>query len=230
VAAWQEAAAKKQWSGRGRPTSAICRNAESQPISAKALALALPRKDWRRVTWREGSNTMLRSRFAAVRVRPAHRDYEGSKPRVEEWCLIEWPPDEPEPTKYWLSTLPAKTSRCTPVNTAKLRWRIDRNYQDLKQELALGQYEGRGWRGFHHHATLCTPALRPSSFSPLRTTLRRSSQRTSHTRKLSTPRIPRSDQNACARLYNICSHGYRPHSPALSMWPARYSTQKLATY
>ena len=149
---------KKVWSGRGRPTSAIRRDAENQPISAKALALTLPQEAWRRVTWREGSNTTLSSRFAAVRVRPAHRDYEGSKPRDEEWCLIEWPPDEAEPTKYWLSTLPAKISRRALVNTAKLRWRIERDYQDLKQELGLGQYEGRGWRGFHHHATLCIAA------------------------------------------------------------------------
>ena len=93
-----------------------------------------------------------------MRVRPAHRDYHRAAPRPEEWCLIEWPADEPEPTKYWLSTLPATISRRALVNTAKLRWRIERDYQDLKQELGLGHYEGRGWRGFHHHATLCIAA------------------------------------------------------------------------
>jgi SRSO17 transposase len=148
----------KPWSGRGRPTSAIRRDAAHQPISARQLALELPKKAWRRVTWREGTNTRLASRFAAVRVRPAHRDYERSTPRPEEWCLIEWPPDEPEPTKYFLSTLPATISRRALVNTTKLRWRIERDYQDLKQELGLGHYEGRGWRGFHHHATLCIAA------------------------------------------------------------------------
>jgi SRSO17 transposase len=148
----------KQWSGRGRRTSAIRRDSEHQPISAKQLALSLPRKAWRRVTWREGSNTKLASRFAAVRVRPAHRDYHRPTPRPEEWCLIEWPQGEPEPTKYFLSTLPANISRRALVNTAKLRWRIERDYQDLKQELGLGHYEGRGWRGFHHHATLCIAA------------------------------------------------------------------------
>jgi SRSO17 transposase len=81
----------KPWSGRGRPTSLIRRDAEHQPVSAKELALGLPRKAWRRVTWREGSNTQLASRFAAVRVRPAHRDYNRPTPRPEEWCLIEWP-------------------------------------------------------------------------------------------------------------------------------------------
>ena len=148
----------KPWSGHGRPPSAIRRDPEHQPISARQLALALPRKAWRRVTWREGSNTKLASRFAAVRVRPAHRDYHRSTPRPEEWCLIEWPAGEPEPTKYFLSTLPADISRRALVNTAKLRWRIERDYQDLKQELGLGHYEGRGWRGFHHHATLCIAA------------------------------------------------------------------------
>jgi SRSO17 transposase len=148
----------KQWSGRGRPTSAIRRDAEHQPVSAKQLALALPKQAWRRVTWREGTNTKLASRFAAVRVRPAHRDYQRSTPRPEEWCLIEWPADEPEPTKYFLSTLPETTSRRALVAATKLRWRIERDYQDLKQELGLGQYEGRGWRGFHHHATLCIAA------------------------------------------------------------------------
>jgi len=148
----------KQWSGRGRPTSAIRRDAEHQPVSAKQLALDLPKKAWRRVTWREGTNTKLASRFAAVRVRPAHRDYERSTPRPEEWCLIEWPSDEPKPTKYFLYTLPPTISRRALVHATKLRWRIERDYQDLKQELGLGHYEGRGWRGFHHHATLCIAA------------------------------------------------------------------------
>lgn len=148
----------KPWSGRGRPTSAIRRDGAHQPISARQLALDLPKKVWRRVTWREGTNTKLSSRFAAVRVRPAHRDYHRSTPRPEEWCVIEWPAGEPEPTKYFLSTLPENISRRALVNATKLRWRIERDYQDLKQELGLGHYEGRGWRGFHHHATLCIAA------------------------------------------------------------------------
>jgi SRSO17 transposase len=144
----------KPWRGQGRPTSAIRRDAEHQPVPARQMALELPKGAWRRFTWREGSNTKLTSRFAAVRVRPAHRDYERSTPRPEEWCLIEWPAGEVEPTKYWLSTEPASISRSALVKTAKLRGRIERDYQDLKQELCLGHYEGRGWRGFHHHATL----------------------------------------------------------------------------
>jgi SRSO17 transposase len=148
----------KQRSGRGCPTSSIRREAGHQPISARQLALELPRKALRRVTWREGTNTKLAERFAAVRVRPAHRDSHRSAPRPEEWCLVEWPADEPEPTKDFLSTLPATISCRALVNLTKLRWRIERDYQDLKQELGLGHYEGRGWRGFHHHATLCIAA------------------------------------------------------------------------
>ena len=148
----------KSWSGRGRPPSLIRRDAEHAPMPAKALAASLPKGAWRRVTWREGSNTMLAGRFAAVRVRPAHRDYNRPIPRPKEWLLIDWPRDEPEPSKYWLSTLPPTVTRRAMVEQAKLRWRIERDYQDLKQELGLGHYEGRGWRGFHHHATLCIAA------------------------------------------------------------------------
>ena len=148
----------KPWSGRGRPTSLIRRDAEHAPMAAKALAASLPKRAWRRLTWREGSNATLAGRFAAIRVRPAHRDYNRPIPRPEEWLLVEWPKGEPEPTKYWLSTLPPTTTRRALVDQAKLRWRIERDYQDLKQELGLGHYEGRGWRGFHHHATLCIAA------------------------------------------------------------------------
>jgi SRSO17 transposase len=148
----------KPWSGRGRRTSLIRRDSEHKPISARQLAIGLPKNAFRRVIWREGSNSSLASRFAAVRVRPSHRDYWRPTPRPAEWLLVEWPAGEPEPTKYWLATLPEATPRRALVNLAKLRWRIERDYQDLKQELGLGHYEGRGWRGFHHHATLCIAA------------------------------------------------------------------------
>jgi hypothetical protein len=100
----------------------------------------------------------MHSRFAALRVRVAHRDYERSQPREEQWLLIEWPKTEKEPTKYWLSNLPASISVRALVVTAKLRWRIERDYEELKQELGLGHFEGRNWRGFHHHASLCIAA------------------------------------------------------------------------
>ena len=78
--------------------------------------------------------------------------------RPEEWLLIEWPDGEKEPIKYWLSTLPEDVAFRQLVDIAKLRWRIERDYQELKQEVGLGHFEGRGWRGFHHHATLCIAA------------------------------------------------------------------------
>ncbi|NGO52235.1 IS701 family transposase [Allomesorhizobium camelthorni] len=148
----------KPWSGRGRPPSLVRRQSGHAPVSAKELAQALPEDAWRRITWREGSKVPLASRFAAVRIRPAHRDYWRSAPRPEEWFLIEWPQGEVEPTKYWLSTLPEDTELADLVDQAKLRWRIERDYQELKQEIGLGHYEGRGWRGFHHHATLAIAA------------------------------------------------------------------------
>ncbi|WP_372623836.1 IS701 family transposase [Falsiroseomonas sp.] len=148
----------KPWSGRGRPPSRVGRSATHKPVSARELAASLPRDAWRRVTWRQGTNTPLASRFAAIRVRPAHRDYNAATPRPEEWCLTEWPVGEAEPTKFWLSTLPATISRTSLVRHAMLRWRIERDYQEMKQEIGLGHYEGRGWRGFHHHATLCIAA------------------------------------------------------------------------
>lgn len=148
----------KPWSGRGRPPSLVRRQPGHAPVSAKELAQALPEDAWRRVTWREGSKAPLASRFAAIRVRPAHRDYWRSAPRAEQWFLIEWPHGEVEPTKYWLSTLPENDGLADLVDQAKLRWRIERDYQELKQEIGLGHYEGRGWRGFHHHATLAIAA------------------------------------------------------------------------
>jgi SRSO17 transposase len=145
----------KAWSGRGRPTRRTRRDPQHQPVQAKALALGLPASAWRMITWREGSADWLTSRYARVRVRAAHRDERLQQLRAEEWLLIEWPQDEKEPTKYWLSTLPDNRAFARLVDLAKLRWRIERDYQELKQEVGLGHYEGRGRRGFHHHATLC---------------------------------------------------------------------------
>lgn len=149
---------KKRWRRKGRPTSLLQRNAKHQPVTIKELAGELPASAWETVYWREGVNKKLHSRFAAVRIRPAHRDYERREPHPEEWLLIEWPAQEKAPAKYWLSTLPAETKRKALVHLAKHRWIIERDYEELKQELGLGHYEGRGWRGFHHHATLCIAA------------------------------------------------------------------------
>jgi SRSO17 transposase len=162
---------KRKWKGMGRPTTLWRRDRRHRPVSVRELAMSLPLSAWKTVRWREGTRQQLRSRFAALRVRPAHRDDWRREPRAEEWLLIEWPSEEAEPTKYWFSTLPEDTKLRDLVQLAKHRWIVERDYQELKQELGLGHYEGRGWRGFHHHATLCIAAYgflvaERSRFSP----------------------------------------------------------------
>jgi SRSO17 transposase len=152
---------------KGRPRTRY-RDDEHPPVSIASLAARL---SYRKVTWREGSRGWQSSRFAAVRIRTAHRHLHCQPPSDEQWLLCEWPEGEPEPTKYWLSTLPKETSVKTLVRLAKLRWRVERDYQEMKQELGLDHYEGRTWRGFHHHATLCAVAhgflaLRRALFPP----------------------------------------------------------------
>jgi SRSO17 transposase len=142
----------------GRPPRLLRRSKEHQPVSVKQLALSLPSTVLQEITWREAGERKLRSRFAAVRIRLAHRDYEKAEPYPEEWLLMEWPKGEVEPTKYWVSTLPSTTKLKALVKMAKHRWIIERDYEELKQELGLGHFEGRNWRGFHHHATLCIAA------------------------------------------------------------------------
>src|SRR5882724_11907476 len=167
-------------------------------VSAKALALSLPKHAWRTITWREGSADPLRSRFARVRVRIA--PIRGAAKQLEETLLIEWPQSEAEPTRYWLSTLPADTSFRHLVDVVKMRWRVERDYQDLKQEIGLGHYEGRGWRGFHHHGTLCIAAYgflvsERETIPPLRSFFRPGLRTCYVTRRLSTARRLRSGQN-----------------------------------
>jgi SRSO17 transposase len=148
----------RPWSGRGRPPARLRREAGHEPVAAESLARSLPATAWRTVGWREGSRGELASRFAACRVRPGHRDYDRRESWPELWLLIEWPEGEGAPTKYWLANLPAEMLPAQLVGLAKLRWRIERDYRELKQELGLGHFEGRGWRGFHHHASLCIAA------------------------------------------------------------------------
>jgi SRSO17 transposase len=148
----------KPWTGSGRPPTRPRRADGHKPIAADDLALALPTSAWHPVTWREGTKGELASRFAAVRVRPGHRDYERPAPWPELWLLVEWPEVQHEPAKFWLANLAADTPLGRLAALAKLRWRIERDYQELKQELGLGHFEGRGWRGFHHHAALCIAA------------------------------------------------------------------------
>ncbi len=132
----------KPWSGRGRPTSRLRHDAEHQPVKVKDLAMGLPASDWETITWREGLSGQLTSRFARQRVRAAHRDEKLKESRPEEWLLVAWSEDEEQPTRYRLSTLPEDTSFADLVDATRLRWRIERDYQELKQEVGLGHYEG----------------------------------------------------------------------------------------
>jgi len=151
---WPSGAGPKR---RGKALNNTGRRDEPDLISAKELAHGLPKSAWRTISWREGSADWLSSRFARVRVGVGHNKLIPEL-LLQEWLLIEWPEDEPEPSKYWLSTLPPNISFRKLVDFAKLRWRIERAYQELKQEVGLGHFEGRGWRGFHHHATLSIAA------------------------------------------------------------------------
>lgn len=96
----------------------------------------------------------MKARYAILRLRAAHRDESRSTLRDPEWLLIEWPQSEAEPTNYYLSTLPEDATPEQLVGAVRKRWRIERDYQELKDELGLDHYEGRSWRGFHHHAAL----------------------------------------------------------------------------
>jgi SRSO17 transposase len=138
----------------GRPRVRVRRDAAHLPISVRALAKALPARAYRTIRWRQGSAETLSGRFARVRVVTAH----DNRARHPEWLVIKWPRGDAEPLRYWLSTLPEDTTFQALVGTIKGRWRIERDYLELKQELGLGHYEGRNWRGFHHHASLCIAA------------------------------------------------------------------------
>ena len=130
----------------------------NKPVSVEQLALSLPKRDWRKLSWREGTNEPLSGRFARFRARSAHDRDAATKAIPVEWLLIEWPDDENAPTKFWFSTLDKTVTFAHLVRTTKQRWRIERDYLELKQEIGLGHFEGRSWRGFHHHATLCIAA------------------------------------------------------------------------
>src|SRR6516225_7244559 len=138
-------------SGRGAGDLRSCCDVMASINRSQLRSLRLACQ-WMLGASREGTAERLSSRFARVRIRPAHRDYWLAESRPEEWLLIEWPEGEQAPTKYWFSTLSATIGFRELVDIAKLRWRIERDYHELKQEIGLGHFEGRGWRGFHHHA------------------------------------------------------------------------------
>lgn len=148
-------ALRKRSAGQpGRPSTRHYDDAHP-PILVGPLSKKLK---FRSVSWREGSRGWQSSRFAAVRIKTAHRHMNGIPPGEEQWLLCQWPDGEDAPTKFWLSNLPASTSIRALVRLAKLRWRVERDYQEMKQEVGLDHFEGRTWRGFHHHVTLCAVA------------------------------------------------------------------------
>jgi SRSO17 transposase len=153
-AVWPEppAGAIPAGKGRGRPTK--CRRfGDQKPVSGKDLVLANQQR-FRTVRWREGSQGPLTSRFWAQRVQAAQGWNHGPAPGKEVWLLVEWPAQEPEPTKYYLCDLPKTMSLRQLVATARGRWRVEQDYQQLKEELGLDHFEGRSWSGWHHHVTM----------------------------------------------------------------------------
>lgn len=168
IVVWSPESNPRRFVPKSSSGKAVYRDDEHPPQSLRSLASTLK---YRRVRWREGSRGYQSSRFAAVRVRTAHRHSNGVAPGDEVWFLSEWPEGEQGPTKLWLSSLPSDTPVRKLVHLAKLRWRIERDYQEMKNEVGLDHYEGRSWRGFHHHAALCATAhaflaLRRAIFPP----------------------------------------------------------------
>jgi SRSO17 transposase len=128
----------------GRPRTRHA-TGEQKPLTVLELAMSLGRKNLKTLTWREGVKGPQHSRFAAARVRTAHHHSMGAPPGPEVWLLWAWPTDAEKPNKFWLSNLPATTS-------------LKRDYQEMKGELGLDHYEGRTWRGWHHHCALVAVA------------------------------------------------------------------------
>lgn len=191
----------------GRPRTRLVIDEAHAPVTVLELASSLPARHWRQVTWRAGTNGPLRSRFTALRVRAANLQ----RARPEEWLLIEWPLSEEKPVHYWLCTLPASAPLKALVATAMGRWRIERDYQELKSELGLHHYEGRNWRGFHHHASLCIAAYGFLMRERLRSK--------KNSAQLKAPAVPRgfrprgAGTDAASRSQLDCHHGLRPRSP-----------------
>jgi SRSO17 transposase len=191
----------------GRPRTRLVVDETHAPLTVIELAQALPARRWRQVTWRVGTNAPLRSRFAALRVRAANLQ----RARAEEWLLIEWPLTEQKPVHYWLCTLPGNIPMKQLVATAMGRWRIERDYQELKSELGLHHYEGRNWRGFHHHASLCIAAYGFLMRERLRSK--------KNAARLKTPAIPKgfrprgSGSDAAPRSQLDRNHGFWSRSP-----------------
>jgi SRSO17 transposase len=152
--------------GRGAPRTRYDYG-DQRPTPVREVVLKA--KGWKKVRWREGTKGWLESRFLAVRVQASHGFVEGQPPHKEVWLLVEWPEGQQEPTKYFLCDLPASYSLRRLVRLAKSRWGIEQDYHQLKEELGLDHYEGRGWAGWHHHVTLVMLAHAFLTLEALRT-------------------------------------------------------------
>lgn len=156
---WRDEAASQSSTGHRTAdslSSRTWRTAEHNAVGVRALALELPAHALQTISWREGMGNLRSSRFAVARVRHAGSQACWTRRQPAQWLLLQWPQGEPEPTRYWLSTLPEDTPLPELVAAAHHQWRTDRDHEELRQDFGLDQYSGRGWRGFHHHATLCT--------------------------------------------------------------------------
>jgi SRSO17 transposase len=154
------------YQGTGRPPVASC---PDKPMTVKELVMRAGRQAARPVSWREGSRPgtarsgfkRMYSRFVALRIRPAGREIRQATKGAElpeRWLLAEWPATEPEPVQFWLSSLPSGMPLASLVRLAKLRWRIEHDYREMKQALGLAHFEGRTFNGWHHHVTLVSAA------------------------------------------------------------------------
>jgi SRSO17 transposase len=151
-------AVPKRKGASGRPRGRL--RADRKPQAIAQLIAGLDREDWQTVAFRDGPDgEPMSSRFAFVRVRAAHRWQWGfaTEPR-EEWLICEWPEGEQAPTDYWLSNLPPDAEPERLARLARLRWKIELDYKQLKGELGLDNYEGRSYLGWHHHTALVTAA------------------------------------------------------------------------
>ncbi|MDP2858430.1 MAG: IS701 family transposase [Bacillota bacterium] len=148
---------KPSYQGRGRPRT---RPRElPEPESAQSIAGRLEASNWCEVIWRQGSKGPLSSRFMAIKAQPSHGHPHGKIVEPLGWLLAEWPYDEDVPKKFWVSNLAEDVSLRDLVYWAKLRWWVEQNYQQLKDQLGLDHFEGRTWSGWHHHVTLTMMAF-----------------------------------------------------------------------
>jgi len=146
-----------RYSGRGRPPNRD--RMLPKPLKVSEAARRLPESAWQEITWRQGTKGFLSGRFAALRAQPAPGYHQGKVTEPVCWLLIEWPPGADAPENFWFSSLPESTDLQELVYCAKIRWWVEQNYQQLKDELGLDHFEGRSWDGWHHHVTLTMMAF-----------------------------------------------------------------------